>query len=137
MKNSDFVPCPSRQKIIAFHADGSKTPVFRCTEGAAPKGHQDVQPADCKACPLRSKLLASEPLQPHTVDVRALPVDSKPAGFLPCDSRVVSTRKLCCGNVLQYWACSNDESTHYRLEVTPVVCSSCPVRAICPDSGAK
>jgi len=131
--DADFPPCVRRQKLTTFSQDGTKAKVWRCMEGTAEKANQDVIPADCIQCAVRLAVLKSNedyrPPFPVPKGLAKRP-DTEPRadGFIPCDLRLVAVAPTCCGGTKELRICDNDEAHHYKGEVTPVICSQCPVR---------
>lgn len=137
MKEAEFPPCPKRQRLVMFAADGRKAHVFRCTEQTAPKAAQDVDAADCEACPVRRAMLEGL----HTPPTRKVPGEVKPdgggGGFVPCDLRGVVGVKACCGATRTIRVCENDGCHYFQGEVNPHICAGCPVRSSGPSSGQE
>jgi len=135
MPNSDdFPPCPARQKMVSFNADGSKTPLFRCTESEAEFAHQDVTPSDCDACPLREDLTKKAGERIPVIQYTKKAKDTSCDGFLPCEDRIVIDVPSCCGQVYNLRMCESLASHLYKKEVSPVICSQCKVRREAPPS---
>lgn len=129
VKEADFPPCPRRQRLVMFDADGGRGHVFRCTEQTAPTANQNVGVLECDICPVRRSLLDGV----YTPPTRKVAGDVKPdgggAGFVPCDARGVVTVKACCGLSRTIRVCQNDECHYFQGEVSAAICASCPVRS--------
>lgn len=54
MNEPKWVQCTSRQEIVQFNKDGTKTPAARCAHQACSRFNTALAPADCAACPLRT-----------------------------------------------------------------------------------
>lgn len=129
-----FLPCGKRLRLTQFNADGSKDQVYRCSERTAPKANQDVLPADCQECPVRSTVLKAG-IEAGTYQPRAFTTPTKGKrkdtggdGFVSCNERLVVLISACCGNTLERRVCNSTDSVNMGSEVTPVICGQCPVR---------
>lgn len=132
----EFLPCGKRLRLTQFNADGSKGTINRCSEKTAPKANQDVLPADCQECPVRSAVLKAAidagTYKPKAFDmgraVKGKRKDGGGEGFVPCTERLVVLLAACCGNTIERRICNSPDSVNLGAEVTPVICSQCPVR---------
>ena len=129
MGEADFPPCPRRQRLVMFAADGSKDHVFRCTDQNAPMANKDIEVDDCLACPLRQKLLEGAYVPPTRKITDETKPDKGGDGFVQCYLRGVATAKACCGATRQVRVCLNDLCHYYQGEVNPSICAQCPVRS--------
>lgn len=126
---TDFQPCPKRQRLTMFQADGGKEYVHRCTEATAEPFNQNVTVEDCYGCSVRLGLVqgdATKVKKPENVE------SSKPDpggdGFVPCDQRSLVRVKACCGAKRLVRVCECPEADHFQSVVSPSICAHCPVR---------
>lgn len=131
----EFKPCSARINLVAFRADGGKDKVYRCSEPTSPHPNQDVTPEDCDSCPVRVAVLeaavAGRTFVRSPLAVYPKKVDANASeGFLACLDRVKVQRPACCGQFTEHRLCNSMQSPLFGEEVTPVMCSQCPVRRI-------
>lgn len=136
-KNDEFLPCPKRQRLVQFHADGTKTPVFRCTEPTADAMGTDVTPDVCEACPVRSLIakaaMRNEAYSPPLVetvykDLRDKVPDSDAKDWPPCLDRKLVIIGGCCGEKHEIRICESADHFRSGAEVNRGHCVDCPVR---------
>lgn len=130
----DFLPCDKRQKMVHFGKDGSQKRVQTCTDPEVDAG--EVTPEVCQACPLRrftKPTTLPTPAQLNKLGEvrRILKTDPDTAaldGYPACPFRLKATAALCCNERSYHRLCDNVDSQFYGVEVSPSICSACPLK---------
>lgn len=133
----EYLPCETRQRLVKFGKDGSKTRVERCAEPKAEPYGQDVTPADCSACPIRVEVTklairSREYTPPQIADIAKVKESkrdtSPPAPWVSCEDRILATLHSCCGTTVDARVCDSADCHMRGGQVTPELCRACIFR---------
>lgn len=127
-----------RQKMIAFRADGTKAPLYRCAEATAPAADQEVTAEVCNGCSVLPTILAREATRrPERVKFETLHLvrdrqsDAQEGdGWPGCKHREIATVSTCCGGTYDARICTMKDAEFYEQEVARANCKGCPKRSI-------
>lgn len=131
--NDNFQPCSKRDRLVQVKRDGSKEPIFRCTEHNAEHYFKIVSPPMCEACPLRREVtkasIAKHEYKPPLVEehrkVLSRQPDTDDPLWIPCKDRQNVEVPTCCGSSMIVKVCNSVDCFRMGSEVTREQCRSC------------
>ncbi len=134
--NSDFQPCSKRDRLVQVNKDGSKEPIYRCTEATAEHYFEIITPSMCEVCLVRREVTQASvakreykpPLVEETREIRSRKKDEPDPLWLSCDDRWLVEVPSCCGQSMVIRVCESVDCFRMGSEVSREMCRECVYR---------